>query len=127
MSHKKTISELFQRTADSGGEMPAERVWERVTGRLDQLGEQPKAGHLRPLLRTAAAVALLFVFVWGAARLSQRQALPASPIALEDITPSIASAAVVMEQVALSRHYQQLPRIEEGESRQRIVPRPVLQ
>lgn len=127
MSHKKTISELFQQAADSGGEMPAERVWERVTDRLDQPVRQRKVGHFRAVLRAAAAVALLFVFVWGAARLSQRQALPASPVALEDITPSIASAAIVMEQVALSRYYQQLPRIKEGESRQRIVPRPALQ
>lgn len=127
MGDKKTISELFQQAADKSGEMPSERVWEQVTGRLDQPVAQPKAGRLRPMLRAAAAVALLLVLVWGAARLSQRPALPASPIALEDITPSIASAAVVMEQVALSRHYQQLPRIEEGDALQRIVPRPALQ
>lgn len=124
MSHKKTLSELFRQSADKSRELPSERVWERVTGRLDQPAQPLQPGRIRPLLRAAAAVALLLVLVWGVVSLSQRTPLP---IAQEDITPSVATVAVVMEQVALSRHYQQLPRINEGDALQRIVPRMVLQ
>jgi hypothetical protein len=127
MSHKKTLSELFRQSADKSSQMPSERVWERVTGRLDQPAQPLQPGRLRPLLRTVAAVALLLVLVWGVASLNQRSPLPASPTAQEDITPSVATVAVVMEQVALSRHYQQLPRINEGDALQRIVPRIALQ
>lgn len=125
MDHRKTVSELFQQSADTGREMPSERVWERVAGRLDQQAQPPK--RLRFFLRAAAAVALLGVLVWGSLSLSRQQPLAASPIALEDITPSVASIPVVMEQVALSRYYQQLPGIREGDVLQRIVPRVVLQ
>ena len=127
MSHKKTLSELFRQSADKSRELPSERVWERVTGRLDQPAQPLQPGRIRPVLRAAAAVALLLVLVWGVVSLSQRSPLPASPIAQEDITPSVATVAVVMEQVALSRHYQQLPRINEGDALQRIVPRMVWQ
>lgn len=129
MDHRKTVSELFQQSADTGREMPSERVWERVAGRLDQQAQPPK--RLRFFLRAAAAVALLGVLVWGSLSLSlslsRQQPLAASPVALEDITPSVASIPVVMEQVALSRYYQQLPGIREGDVLQRIVPRVVLQ
>lgn len=127
MSHQKTLSELFRQSADKSSQMPSERVWERVTSRLDQPAQPLQPGRLRLLLRAAAAVALLLVLVWGVASLNQRSPLPASPTAQEDITPSVATVAVVMEQVALSRHYQQLPRINEGDALQRIVPRMALQ
>jgi hypothetical protein len=125
MDNRKTVSELFRQSAEAGREIPSERVWERVAGRLDQQAQPPK--RLAFILRTAAAVVLLGVVVWGGSNLSRQQPLTASPVALEDITPSVASVSVVMEQVALSRHYQQLPGIHEGDALQRIVPRVVLQ
>jgi hypothetical protein len=128
MSFKKTVSELFQQSADKNAIMPSERVWEQVAARLDKQARPTGISRLRSVLRAAAAIMLLGVLVWGANSVSShRQQLSASPVALEDITPSVASVTIAMEQVALSRHYPQLPRIHEGAALQRIVPKVVLQ
>jgi hypothetical protein len=126
----KTISSLFREHEHKLHEAPSGRAWRQLEAKLDQRRNRHRV-QLRRQYALAASLALLIGLIglisW-LAESSDRQVVAAAQapqVQLEDIPLQVEQAEPIAQQVAeLSRQYQAAPRIEEGQSAQRIVPRP---
>lgn len=126
----KTISSLFRENERKLHEAPSDRAWRQLEAKLDQRRNRHRV-QLRRQYALAAGLALLIGLIglisWlaGSAGQPAVAAARAPQIQLEDIPLQTVQTEPIAQQVAaLSRQYQTAPHIEEGQSAQRIVPRP---